>query len=96
MVVGFSKEPEKIDETWTKEYRGRTYTFTKTRKGSDNFIYSCSRSFQDEHFKGDSRTGVILDHELTREEVESSTRFVAFMNDRPAIGGTSCIESTSA
>ena len=79
MVVGSSKEPEKAGDTWTKEYHGRIYTFTKTRRDPYTFIYSCTRSFQDEPRNGDSQASVILDHELTRDEVESSTRFVAFM-----------------
>jgi len=82
MAIGFSAAPEKIDETWTKENAGRVFTFTKTRKGPHHFIYNSKRHHEDERFIGDSSTGVILDHELTREEVERWPRFVEFMNER--------------
>jgi hypothetical protein len=81
MAIGFSSAPEKIADTWNKEHEGRTYTFTKTRKGSHHFIYNCKRHYEDERFTGDSQTGVVLDHELTREEIERWPRFVAFMEE---------------
>jgi hypothetical protein len=82
MAIGFSAAPEKIDETWTKEHCGRTYIFTKTRKGPHHFVYNCKRHHEDGRFTGESSTGVILDHELTRDEVERRPQFVKFMNER--------------
>jgi hypothetical protein len=82
MAVGFSNEPEKVDETWTVEHRRRTYTFSKTRKGRYHFLYNCSRSYETGSMKGDSQTGVVLDHELTRAEIEKLQRLLEFMNER--------------
>lgn len=80
MAIGFGSAPEKkVDETWTKEHGGRTYTFTKTRKGPDHFIYNCSRHIEGKTVTEDTSTGIVLDRELTHAEVESWKQFTDFM-----------------
>lgn len=81
MAIGFSSAPEKIDETWTKEYRGRTFTFSKARKGQEAFEYNCDLAFDDPttSFTGNTRTGVVLSIDLTRAQVDSMKQFVDFM-----------------
>jgi hypothetical protein len=80
MAIGFSSTPEKIDETWTKERAGQVFKFTKIKKGPHHFIYNCSRHYDDGRFVGDSSTGYVSDHELTRDEIEKRPQFVDFMN----------------
>ena len=75
MAVGFSNEPEKIDESWTREHRGRIYTFTKTKKGKHHFIYNCSLHVEDKTVTQDSSTGYLSDHELSRDEIEKRPQF---------------------
>jgi hypothetical protein len=70
---------EKV-ETWTREYRGRTFRFSKDRKGQEAFGYNCSLAFDDPTtFTGETGTGVVLSVDLTRAQVESMKQFVDFM-----------------
>jgi hypothetical protein len=80
MAVGFSKEPKEIDEVWTKEHRGRTYTFTVTKYGPHRFDYGCQCALDYEKARADNWVGFTSDHRLTRDEVERRPQFLEFMN----------------
>jgi hypothetical protein len=78
MAIGLGNAPEKV-ETWTKEYRRRNFTFSKTRKRQDLFEYNCCVAFDDPTITGDTSTGVVLSVDLTPAQVESMKQLVDFM-----------------
>lgn len=80
LAIGFGNAPEKVEE-WIREYHGRTFTFSKTRKGQEAFEYNCGLALVDPttSFTGNSRTGVVLSVDLARAQVESMKQFVDFM-----------------
>lgn len=79
-IEGFSGGiPRDVDEEWTKEKNGRTFTFGKTRKSATHFVYYCQRSVGYATGTEDLSTGFELDRDLTHKETESWPQFVAFM-----------------
>ena len=80
-ITGFSDGiPQDVDETWTKEKNGRTYTFGKHRESAKHFAYFIQRDTNSEGFTGGVSTGFETDRDMTREEVEQRQQFVDFMN----------------
>lgn len=77
MTIGFRIAPAKIEE-WTRDYCGSTFKFSKAPKGS-SFEYNCSKHFEEDKVTGDTTTGVVLEFDLTRAQVESMKQFVDFM-----------------
>ncbi|MGA8555552.1 MAG: hypothetical protein WB630_14150 [Candidatus Acidiferrales bacterium] len=76
-INGFGAAPMGVPARWTKEHKGRTYTFGKERKPT-HFVYYCERT-SGNIFTQDTSTGYKTDRDLSREEIEKLPLFVEFM-----------------
>lgn len=80
-ITGFGGGiPKEVNERWTKEQNGKSYTFGKQRKSPNHFLYYCQRDIESERFIQVSSTGFETDRDLTHEEIEQRQQFVDFMN----------------
>ncbi len=80
-ITGFSGGiPNDVNERWTKEQNGTSYTFGKIRKSAKHFIYYCQRDSDSGRFIQISSTGFETDRDLTHDEAGQRQQFIDFMN----------------
>jgi hypothetical protein len=72
--IGFGHAPDKT-ETWERTMGGKVFVFTKTREKENVFLYNCK--FRGAN--GESSTGVHLERDLNRDEVEALPQFHEFI-----------------
>jgi hypothetical protein len=75
--IGFGQAPDKT-ETWERMTDGRVFEFTKRCESENVFVYNCK--FRGKN--GERSTGLHLERDLNRDEVEALPQFREFVAQR--------------